>query len=218
MDKIVYRAVIKFFVKEGLTPKEIHSKFIKVYVDSSPLFSTIKKWAAEFKRGCTSLEDDPCEGPPKSATTPEIIEQVCNMVLDDWWMKVHEIAETIRISKERLGYILHEGLDMKRLCARWVPHLLTADQKRTCMKISEQYLEHFNKNKTDFVHRFITMDETWIHHYTLESKQQSKQWTEASCSAPKKTRSVPSAGKAMASVFWDAEGIFLLVILKRVKQ
>jgi hypothetical protein len=29
MDKIEYRAVIKFFVKEGLTPNEIHSKFIK---------------------------------------------------------------------------------------------------------------------------------------------------------------------------------------------
>jgi len=40
MDKIEYRAVIKFFVKEVLTPNEIHSKFIKVYGDSSPSFST----------------------------------------------------------------------------------------------------------------------------------------------------------------------------------
>jgi hypothetical protein len=72
-DNIEYRAVIKFFAKEGLKPNEIHSKFIKVYGDSSPLFSTIKKWAAEFKSGRTSLEDDPCEGCPKSAKTPEII-------------------------------------------------------------------------------------------------------------------------------------------------
>jgi transposase len=58
-------------------------KFIKVYGDSSTSFSTIKKWAAEFKCGHTSLEDDPCEGRPKSASTPEIIEQVHHMVLDD---------------------------------------------------------------------------------------------------------------------------------------
>ena len=64
---------------------------------------------------------------------------------------------------------------------------LTADQKHTRMKISEQCLEHFNRNKTDFVRRFITMDEAWIHHYTPESKQQSEQWTEAGCSAPKNT-------------------------------
>jgi len=97
MDTIKYRAVIKFFVKEGLTPNEIHSKFIKVYGDSSPSFLTIKELAAEFKRGRASLEDDPRGGRPKSATTPEIIEQVHDMVLDDRRMKVREIAENIGI-------------------------------------------------------------------------------------------------------------------------
>jgi hypothetical protein len=62
MDKIEYRADIKFFVKEGLTPNEINSKLIKVYGHSSPSFSTVKKWAAEFKRVRTSLQDDPREG------------------------------------------------------------------------------------------------------------------------------------------------------------
>ena len=109
-------------------------------------------------------------------------------------------------------------MDMKKLCARWMPRLLTADQKRTRLKISEQCLDRFNKNKTDFVRPFITMDEIWIHYYTPESKEQSKQWTEASCSARKKTRSVPSAVNIMASVFWDAESICLLIILKRIKQ
>jgi hypothetical protein len=98
-----------------------------------------------------------------------------------------------------------------------MPRLLTADQKHTRMKISEQCLERFNKNKTDFVCRFISVDETWIRHYTPESKQQSKQWTEAGCAASKKIRSVPSAGKVMASVFWDADCL-LFIILKIVKQ
>jgi len=72
-----------------------------------------------------------------------------------------------------------------------VPALkLTADQRQQ-IKISEHCLERFNKNKIDFVRRFITMGEAWIHHYTPQSKQQSKQPTEAGCSAPKKTRSVP---------------------------
>jgi hypothetical protein len=85
------------------------------------------------------------------------------------------------------------------------------------MKITEQCLERFNKNKTDFIRRFITMDEGWCRHYTPESKQQSKQWTEAGCSAPKKTRSVPSAGKLMESVFWGAEGILFIDYLEKSK-
>jgi hypothetical protein len=204
IDKIAYSAVIKLFEIEGLTPNEIHSKFIKVYGDSSPSFSTIKWAITKFKSGRTSLEDDPREGRPESTPPPpEITEQVHDMVLDDRRMKVREIAETMDISKERVGYILHEELDTKKLYARWMPRLLTEDQKRTRMKISEQCLERFNKNKTDFLRRFITMDETWIRHYTAESKRQSKQWTEAGCLMPKKTRSVPSAEKAMASVFWE---------------
>jgi len=94
MDKIEYCAVKKLFVKEGLMPNKIHSRFIKVCGDSSPSFSAIKKWAAEFKRGRTSLEDDPREGCPKSTTPPEIIVQVHDMVLDVRQMKVREIAET----------------------------------------------------------------------------------------------------------------------------
>jgi hypothetical protein len=87
--------------------------------------------AAGFKRGRTSLEGDPREGRPTSATTPEIIEQVHDMVLDDRRMKVREIAETIGISKERVGYILHEELDMKsyardgcRACSQQIKNAL----------------------------------------------------------------------------------------------
>jgi hypothetical protein len=56
------------------------------------------------------------------------------------------------------------------------------------------------------------------HHYTTESKQQSKQWTEAGCSAPKKTRLVPSTGKVMVSVFWNAEGILYINYLEKGKK
>jgi DNA-binding transcriptional regulator GbsR (MarR family) len=40
------------------------------------------------------------------------------MVLDDRQMKVREITETVGISKEHVGYILHEELGTKKLCAR----------------------------------------------------------------------------------------------------
>ena len=104
----------------------------KVYKDAGPSFSTIKKWATLFKSGRTSLEDDSRESHPKIATTPEIIQQVYDMVLDDRRVKVKEIAD-----------ILHQELNMRELCARWVPHLLTIDQKRIRMRISQVCLDRF---------------------------------------------------------------------------
>ena len=43
-----------------------------------------------------------------------------------------------------------------------------------------------------------------------ETKEQSKQWTWRGESAPKKVKTVPSAGKVTASVFWDARGIIFI--------
>ena len=167
MDKIEYRAVIKCFVKEGLMPNEIHSKFIKVYGDSSPSFWTIKKWAAKFKHGRTNLEDDPREGHPKSATKPEIIEQVHDMVLDESAWNCWDYRHFKRMCRIYFAWKIGYKKALRKMGAA----LAHSRSKHTRMKISEQCLECFNKNKTDFVCRFITMDETWIHHYTCKSKQ-----------------------------------------------
>ncbi|EFN79443.1 hypothetical protein EAI_11368, partial [Harpegnathos saltator] len=62
---------------------------------------------------------------------------------------------------------------LKKLCAKWVPHLLIIGQKRIRMRISQACLDRFKQNKIDFKRRFITVDETWIHHYTPERKEPS---------------------------------------------
>lgn len=73
------------------------------------------------------------------------------------------------------------------------------------------------RNPQDFWRRFVTVDETWIHHYTPETKQQSKQWIMSGESAPKKAKTVLSAGKVMATVFWDSQGIILIDYLQKGK-
>ena len=52
--------------------------------------------------------------------------------------------------------------------------------------------------------RYITVIETWVHHYSPKTREQSKQWVFKGKRAPKKVKSV---GKVMATVFWDACGI-----------
>ena len=49
-QNIEFRAVIKFPTKEGTKAKEIHRRMADVYGDSSPKYSTVAKWSAEFKR------------------------------------------------------------------------------------------------------------------------------------------------------------------------
>jgi hypothetical protein len=46
-------------------------------------FQQLRNGLPSFKCSRTSLEDDPCEGRPKSGPPPEINEEVHDMVLDD---------------------------------------------------------------------------------------------------------------------------------------
>ena len=55
IDKVEVRGVIKYFCKKGIPQKEIHDDFIKTIGDESPSYSTVKKWAAEFRRGRESV-------------------------------------------------------------------------------------------------------------------------------------------------------------------
>jgi len=58
--------------------------------------------------------------------------------------------------------------------------------------------------------RLVTMDETWLYHYGPETKQQSMEWRHSSSPRPKKFRVQKPAGKILASIFWDQDGILLI--------
>ena len=55
----------------------------------------------------------------------------------------------------------------------------------------------------------------WVHDFTPEAKQQSKQSKHPGSPPPKKAKTVLSAGKVMASVFSDADGILLKGYLQK---
>ena len=76
-------------------------------------------------------------------TTPEIIEQIHELILEDRRNSAKLIAEQLDISREQDESIIPEDLDMLKLSAKWVPKCLNADQKRQRCQSSEQRLEFF---------------------------------------------------------------------------
>ena len=63
-----------------MAPKEIYEDFIETLGKESP-YSTVKKWATEFKRGRGSFEDDGQSGRPKNATTDENVKVMHILVM-----------------------------------------------------------------------------------------------------------------------------------------
>jgi len=83
---------------------------------------------------------------PKQSPTPEIIDQIHELILEDRRISAKSITEQLGISRERVGSVIHEDLDMRKLSAKWVPKCLNADQKRHRCQSSEQLLESFRRD------------------------------------------------------------------------
>ena len=118
---------------------------------------------AQFKRHDFSTCDAPHPGRPTTVTTQEIIAQTHKLIFEDRRISAKSIAEQLGISREWIGSIMHEDLDMRKLSAKWVPKYLNADQKSQQCQSSEQLLQFFfRRDPNDLLSRLVTMDEIWL--------------------------------------------------------
>jgi len=63
---------------------------------------------------------------------------------------------------------------MRRVSAKFMPRLLTDDQKEKRAEISQELLANSNGNE-NFLKNTVTEDETWVCGYGVETKMQSSQ-------------------------------------------
>ena len=133
----------------------------------------------------------------------------------DRQVKVEETANALHISRGSVSTILHDRLGMHKLTACWVPKSLSNHQMATRASVCSTLLKRLRSKENDFLSRLVTVDETWVHYYEPENKAQSRQWVGPGSKEPKKFKRQTSAGKVMATVFWDAQGVIMLDFLAK---
>jgi len=71
---------------------------------------TNEEVGGQVKRGDFSTCDAPRPGGPKTVTTPEIIDQIHELMFEDRWISAKSIAEQLGISRERFGLVINHEL------------------------------------------------------------------------------------------------------------
>jgi len=170
------RAVIKvFFFLQGKAPKEIQAILTETLGEHAPSYATVKNCVVQFKRDDFSTYDAPRPGRPKTVTTPEIIDQIHEIILKDRRISTKSIAEKLEISRERVGSIIPEDLDMQKLSAKRVPKCLNADQKRQRCQSPEQIWNFFGAIQ------MISCSDWWPWtkpgYITMTRRQSNNQWS-----------------------------------------
>ena len=87
------------------------------------------------------------------------IAAVADLVKNDRLITSRVIAESLNIPKTVVLWMLKEDLGKRKLCARFVPHSLTPEQREDRVTSSQDIIAMGNADK-NFLNKIIRGDET----------------------------------------------------------
>jgi hypothetical protein len=111
----------EFLVKLGKTGSEIRETLVHAYWNNAMKKTAVYKWVAHFSDGRESVTDEEISGRPATSKTQENIAKVRQIVRENRRLTVRSVAEQANIDRQRVGKILTEDLDMRKVCAKVVP-------------------------------------------------------------------------------------------------
>ena len=66
--------------------------------------------------------------------------------------------------------ILKKRLDLRKVCARWVPHLLTEEQKTQRLKCAREFLKTYKGCNSRVISNLLTGDKTWVYMFEQQKR------------------------------------------------
>jgi len=147
------------------------------------------QWFTRLKSGRTSVDDDAHTGRPPRCTTPETFARIQDLIRQVQRRTIRDIAEEVEVGYGTSQRVLTEEFDMHRVAAKFLPRILTGDQKQQRVNVCTELRQLASDDET-FLSRDITGDENWVCCYDPEKKRQCSQWKRPTSPRPKKVRQV----------------------------
>ena len=212
MEKISeQRVYCKIRTQLEFPPTEIHADLQKVYGNGALKYATVCKWIRRFNDGRESIENDPRVGRPVSILTEKNVATVKKLIEKDARYTVQEIEELSGIHSSSVLKILRERLGLRKICARWVPHLLTDEQKQSRVRFGSQVIEKYDKCDPGRLEEIVTGDETWMYHFQPDSKAKNKVWVSSEGDRPVIARRCKTSNCMLYAIFFDSKGRVLQI-------
>jgi len=156
------RVCIKFYERLGKMGSETFEMLKQTFGDSCMSRSRTFEWFGHFKNGRTSTANDDRSGQPSTATTPSKVEEVRAAVNQDRCRTIHDLCAEAGIGYGSCQRILTEQLNMHRIAAKFVPRVLTHDQKDSRVEICQELKETVMNDPTLLLN-VITGDESIVY-------------------------------------------------------
>ena len=177
-------------------------------------YVTVRRWKKKFESGVESIKNAPKSGRPKSASRKEIVSKIKEIIEGDTRFTVRVIARKVGISLSTVHLILKKHLKVRKISARWVPHLLTDELKRQRVKVAKKMLQMFPK----YDKKQLANDETCVHYFEPVRKVSNKIWDTKHSKRPIIAKRSLSTKKVLYAIFFSGEGVAVKVPVKKSKS
>jgi len=164
------RVCIKVCANLGKSATETLTMIQQAFGDQTLSRAQVFQWHTRFMTGRRSVDDDEHTGRIRSFTAPEIVARIQELPLQDQRRTIRDIAEELGIGYRKCQRVLTEELGTHRVAAKFVPRILTADQKQQRVNVCTVIRQLVSDDET-FLFRVITGDESWIYGYDPETKR-----------------------------------------------
>ena len=121
--------------------------------------SLVFEWHKRFKEGRESVRDDERCGRNKEVRTPELVRQIRNFMDEDHRVSIETISIKFDVSVGTVHTIIHEQLKMWKICAKFVPRVLSEEQKERRHNNSREMVE-FIDSDPEVLEVKVTCDES----------------------------------------------------------
>ena len=209
-------AYIKARSKLSCSLKKLMIEISTAFGPSYVSYDTVRRWKKKFESGVESIKNAPKSGRPKSASRKEIVSKIKEIIEGDARFTVRDIDTGISLSTVHL--ILKKHLKVRKISARWVPHLLTDEQKRQRVKVAKKLLQMFPKYDKKQFANVVTGDETWLHVFEPVRKVSNKIWATKHSKRPIIAKRSLSTKKVLYAIFFSGEGVAIKVPVKKGKS
>ena len=102
--------------------------------------------------------------------------------------------------------ILKKRLYLRKVCTRWISHLLTGEQKPQCLKCARELLKTYKGCNSPVVSDLLTGDETWVHMFEPQRREDNKQWKRKDQKHPCIAKRTISSKKMLYTIFFNSSG------------
>jgi len=199
------RSVIRFLNYRNVLSSKIHHQICQDYGDNAMSDGMVRKWVRMFNEGRDNVHDEAQSGRP-SLVNDDLLRKV-DRVRDDRRFTI-SVCPCTFLRFQGLYDIVSSHLGYRKVCARWMPKMLTEEHKKQRVACALTFLMRYHNEGDGMLSHTVTGDETWVSHITPESKQQSLHWKHTGSPKRKKFKQTFSTRK-----IWDRQCVLLVEFL-----